>query len=260
MWHDVGTNDYPAKIQIRSLNYQGNPKLGHVGFRSEWMCFSIHCSNYTVQWFAHYNCSVLYLIITHTVTWDYIWISTSTPEKNSRVHRRGAVGEGGGRYTYEPPPNWVSGRSDIFHKMPDTRLKKSQSSSDDPETMFGKILDRLGAIDNKLENLGDKVSRIEQSFKEYTQKFHNLEGDVRQIEHSLNTYTDKTDKLQAIADKLAKSTPEALNKLLDIEHLDATKKLEVQGIPHDSSEQPMLILNKLSNILQANISDRKSVV
>ena len=85
--------------------------------------------------------------------------------------------------------------------MPDTRLKKSQSSSDDPETMFGKILDRLGAIDNKLENLGDKVSRIEQSFKEYTQKFHNLEGDVRQIEHSLNTYTDKTDKLQAIADK-----------------------------------------------------------
>ena len=118
--------------------------------------------------------------------------------------------------------------------------------------MFGKILDRLGAIDNKLENLGDKVSRIEQSFKEYTQKFHNLEGDVRQIEHSLNTYTDKTDKLQAIADKLAKSTPEALNKLLDIEHLDATKKLEVQGIPHDSSEQPMLILNKLSNILQAN--------
>ena len=133
-------------------------------------------------------------------------------------------------------------------------MKKSQSSSDDPETMFGKILDRIGAIDNKLENLGDKVSRIEQSFKEYTQKFHNLEGDVRQIEHSLNTYTDKTDKLQAIADKLAKSTPEVLNKLLDIEHLDAAKKLEVQGIPHDSSEQPMLILNKLSNILQANIS------
>ena len=29
MWHDVGTNDYPAKIQIRSLYYQRNPKLGH---------------------------------------------------------------------------------------------------------------------------------------------------------------------------------------------------------------------------------------